>query len=80
MHVMFNNPVLYVVAYPTLNGIEVIDKRRGRGTFIRDETAERFTRELRDAVQTDEENDNTDAFEDFIEHFDALMIQPAVYH
>ena len=76
MQVMFNNPDLYVVAYPAQNGLEVIDKRRGFGTFICDEAAERFTRELRDAI----ENGDGEDLGDFMEHFDALLTHPAVYH
>ncbi|WP_341675085.1 DUF3567 family protein [Niveibacterium sp. SC-1] len=77
MKVMFNNPMLYVVSYPSL-GIEVIDKRSGRGVFMRDETAERFTRELQDVI--DSGDDETEELGDMIEHFDALMLHPAVYH
>lgn len=77
MQVMFNNPFLYVVSYPALNAIEVIDKRRGVGTFMRDGAAERFTRELRDAVAAGgPEND----FGELIAHFDALLTHPAIYH
>lgn len=78
MRVMFNNPFLYVVAYPAQNGIEVIDKRIGRGVFMRDETAERFTRELNDAIEA--ASDKDDDLGDFIDHYDALMTHPAIYH
>ncbi|MCX9156120.1 DUF3567 family protein [Niveibacterium sp. 24ML] len=78
MHVMFNNPYLYVVAYPALNGIEVINKRKGRGVFMTDAAAERFKRELAEALEDDDEEGESIA--DFIEHFDALMMHPAIRH
>lgn len=77
MQVVFNNPVLYVVDYPAQDGIEVIDKRTGVGTFMRDAAAERFKRELHDFVQGDPD---IDAFDDFIDHYAALLTQPAIYH
>lgn len=78
MHVMFNNSYLYVVAYPALNGIEVINKRKGRGVFMTDEAAERFKRELAEALEDDD--DEGESIADFIEHFDALMMHPAIRH
>ena len=78
MHVMFNNPYLYVVAYPAQNGIEVINKRKGRGVFMTDAAAERFKRELAEAIEDDD--DDGESITDFVEHFDALMMHPAVRH
>ena len=39
MHIMFNNPLVYVVEYSGLEAVEVIDKRVGRGALIRDDAA-----------------------------------------
>ncbi|HEX5127040.1 MAG TPA: DUF3567 family protein [Rhodocyclaceae bacterium] len=76
MQVVFNNTILYVVAYPTVDGIEVIDKRRGRGALLCGGTAERFKRELADALT---HGDQADDLDPFIDNFDALMTQPAIY-
>ncbi len=46
MNVVCNNPVMYVVDYPAIESVEVIDKRRGRGALIRNGAARR-TRSLR---------------------------------
>jgi len=77
MRVVFNNPVLYVVEYPQLDAVEVIDKRKGLGMLMRDDTARRFRRELSDVVEAAEEDED---FDEFIDRYEALMTQPAVYH
>lgn len=77
MRIVFNNPVLYVVEYPQLDAVEVIDKRKGVGTIMTAETAHRFKRELSDVMQAAEQMED---FDTFIGGYSALMNQPAVYH
>ena len=77
MNVVLNNPVLYVVDYPNVDAVEVIDKRRGVGVLFRDEAAQRFLRELRDEASAATEMDD---FEIWIADYGTLMTQPAVYH
>lgn len=77
MNVVLNNPVLYVVDYPNLDAVEVIDKRRGVGVLFRHEAAQRFRRELRDMASSATEMDD---FEVWIADYGTLMTQPAVYH
>lgn len=77
MRIVFNNPILYVVDYPQLDAIEVIDKRKGLGMLMRDETARRFRRELTSFVEAAQEVED---FDSFIDPYEALMTQPAVYH
>lgn len=76
MHVVCNSPILYVVEYPGLDAFEVIDKRFGRGGFIRAEAAQRFRRELGELNAEDDESDAIDAL---IDQYDALLTQPAIY-
>ena len=76
MQVVFNNPILYVVAYPSVDAIEVIDKRRGFGGMLCGGTAERFKRELADAIDHGGETEDLDVC---LDHFDALLTQPAIY-
>jgi hypothetical protein len=76
MKVVFNNPILYVVAYPGVDAIEVIDKRRGRGGLLSGGTAERFQSELRDALSHGDEDDDIDVC---LDQFEYLMNQPAIY-
>ncbi|MDD3354769.1 DUF3567 family protein [Zoogloea sp.] len=77
MNVVLNNPVLYVVDYPDIHALEVIDKRRGAGVLFRDEAACRLRQELQDVASSSSEMDD---FEDWLEGYGALMNQPAVYH
>ncbi|MBP7443683.1 MAG: DUF3567 family protein [Zoogloea sp.] len=77
MNIMLNNPVLYVVDYPNVDAVEVIDKRRGVGMLFRDEAARRFRQELRELSASTTEMDD---FENWIADYDTLMTQPAIYH
>lgn len=76
MNVVCNNPLAYVVEYPALDAVEVIDKRRGRGVLMRAEAARRFRDELKLWVLSSD----PDAFETLLEHYGDLLTQPAVYH
>lgn len=76
MKVVFNNPILYVVAYPAVDAIEVIDKRRGRGALLSGGTAERFQSELQDALSHGDEDEDLDVC---LDQFEYLMTQPAIY-
>lgn len=77
MQLMCNNPLLYVADYPQLDGVEIIDKRTGVGTFMRHEAAQRFRREFHDLVA---QEPDAAAVAEFIGRYSALMTQPAVYH
>jgi len=76
MRIVCNSPDLYVVDYPAIDAVEVIDKRVGRGALMRDATARRFRVEL----EAWAESGDPDALESFIEHYGALMTQKAIYH
>ncbi len=76
MNVVCNNPILYVVDYPLLDAVEVIDKRSGRGGLIRAEAAQRFRTALQHVVASQDPDD----FERFIDDYDALLMQRVVYH
>lgn len=79
MNIVLNDPVLYVVDYPSVGAIEVIDKRRARGVLLEGDAALRFRRELKDAMAQNEEGEELD-FDFYLDHFDALLTQPAIYH
>ncbi|AUN94954.1 DUF3567 family protein [Pseudazoarcus pumilus] len=76
MRVVCNSPELYVVDYPAIDAVEVIDKRIGRGGMMRDEAAQRFRAEL----ELWAESADPDKVDEFIGHFGALMTQQAIYH
>ncbi len=77
MNVVLNNPVLYVVDYPSVDAVEVIDKRLGKGVLFRDEAAHRFRIELREMASSATEMDD---FGTWLDEYGSLMTQPAVYH
>lgn len=76
MMVVLNNPILYVVDYPSVDGLEAIDKRRARGVFLHGSAAQKFRDELADALARGESADELDIC---IDQFDALFTQPAIY-
>lgn len=78
MNIVLNNPALYVVDYPSVGAIEVIDKRRARGAFLEGDAAIRFRRELTDALEGVDDHDELD-FDLCLDGFDALLNQPAIY-
>jgi len=80
MHIVLNNPDVYVVDYPSVGAIEVIDKRRARGALLEGDAAIRFRRELADVMRLGEEEEDGDLDLDLcLGHFEALMNQPAIY-
>lgn len=76
MQIVLNNPAWYIVDYPSVGAIEVIDKRRARGGLLAGETALRFRRELQDMM---DQGENTDDVDLCLEDYDALLMQPAIY-
>lgn len=80
MHIVLNNPDVYVVDYPSVGAIEVIDKRRARGALLAGDAAIRFRRELADAMSQGEDEEAGELDLDHcLGHFEALMTQPAIY-
>lgn len=76
MNVVCNNPILYVVDYPALDAVEVIDKRSGKGAMMSNGAARRFRQELQGLAGSEAEED----FVELLDHYGALLTQPAVYH
>ena len=80
MHIVLNNPDVYVVDYPSVGAIEVIDKRRARWALLAGDAAIRFRRELADAMNQGEGEEEGEFDLDLcLGHFEALMNQPAIY-
>lgn len=76
MDIVCNSEDLYVVSYPTLDAVEVIDKRNGRGGLMRAATAHRF----REDLETWSVSADPETFDTFLGQYGALMTQLAVYH
>ena len=77
MMIVFDNPVMHVVDYPAQDAVEVIDKRVNKGVLMRNGAAERFRSELKALVSGDPD---IEAFDELLDEYQTLLIQPAIYH
>ena len=77
MHVLFNNPLLYLIEYPSHDALEILDKRRGRMGLFRGAAAERMRAEFGNFLMADH---NQEEFEDFIDAYDAILDQAVTRH
>jgi hypothetical protein len=77
MNVLFNNPMLYVIDYPGHDALEILDKRNGRMGLLRGATADRMRGEFSQflALEHDEEE-----FGEFIDSYEAILVQPVSRH
>lgn len=77
INVVYNNPMLYVIDYPSEDAVEILDKRSGRVGIVRGALAQRFRHDF--GILVAEEADE-ERFEDFIDSYDAVMNQSARLH
>lgn len=77
MNVLFNNPLLYVIEYPGIGALEILDKRNGRVGLVRGPTAERLRGELGAFLK---EAHDMEEFEDFIDACRPILDQPVSLH
>lgn len=77
MNVLFNNPQLYVIDYPGLDAIEILDKRNGRVGLWRGAPADRMRGELREFLTREHDAEDLD---DFIDSYEAILDQPVSSH
>lgn len=73
---MFNNLMAYVVDYPGIDAVALIDKGSGPGTLMRADTARRFREQPEHWAHAPE----PDELEASHGHYRAVLTQPAVYH
>jgi hypothetical protein len=77
MNVLFNNPLLYVIDYPALDALEILDKRSGRVGLLRGATANRMRDEFNRFFADEHDQEE---LEDFIDAYDGVLDQPASRH
>lgn len=77
MNVLFNNPLLYMIDYPSHDALEILDKRSGRMGLVRGATAERMRAEFGSFLSKEH---NLEEFEDFIDAYELILDQPARLH
>jgi integrase len=77
MQVVFSNALFYVIDYPAHGALELFDRRSGKVGLMMGDVAHQFRHEFDDLLATEPE---LDAFEDFIDHYSAMMTQSVVAH
>lgn len=77
MNILFNNPQLYVIEYPALDALEILDKRNGRVGWLRGETAIRMRGEFHHFLTHEHDQEE---FEDFIDSYQGVLDQPVSRH
>jgi hypothetical protein len=77
MNILFNNPLMYVIDYPGHDALEILDKRNGRLGLLRGASAERMRGEFSDFLAQEH---NQEEFEEFIDSYEAVLVQPVSRH
>lgn len=79
MHIVFNSDHYHIVEYPTSSGYEVFSKDFGRMGFISGDAAEALRRSI-DEIVASGADDDSDAIDDVLSQYDALLTQSLVVH
>ena len=77
MNVLYNSENYYVVEFPGQRGVELVDKHRGRGTFLEGALELKFRASMANAASQDQSDDSMD---EFLGHYDALLTQRVLLH
>jgi hypothetical protein len=77
MNVLFNHPLLYVIEYPGIDALEILDKRHGRVGLLRGDSAIRVRDEFHDFLSQAHDEEE---FEDFIDSYESVLDQPVSLH
>lgn len=77
MHVLFNNPTLYMIDYPGHDALEILDKRIGRMGLLRGATADRMRVEFSQFLRQEHDQEE---FEDFMDSYQDIFDHPVSRH
>lgn len=77
MNVLYNSENYYVVEFPGLGGIELVDKAAGRGGFLEGAVEVRFRATMANLASREPSVESVD---EFLGHYDALLTNPVVLH
>jgi hypothetical protein len=77
MNVLYNSENYYVVEFPGLGGIELVDKTAGRGGFLEGAVEVRFRATMANLASGEPSIESVD---EFLGHYDALLTNPVVLH
>ncbi|HEX5612891.1 MAG TPA: DUF3567 family protein [Burkholderiales bacterium] len=77
MNVIYNSENYYVVEFPGQRGVELVDKHRGRGTFLEGAVELKLRASMADLASHDQ---GADTMDEFLGHYDALLTQRVLLH
>jgi len=77
MNVMYNSDNYYVVEFPGRHGIELVDKTMGRAGFLEGEVEVKFRASMADLAAGEP---STESVDEFLGHYDALLINSVALH
>jgi hypothetical protein len=77
MNVMYNSENYYVVEFPGLHGIELVDKTTGRAGFLEGAVERKFRATMADLAAGEPSIESVD---EFLSDYDALLINSIAFH
>ena len=77
MNVLYSSEHYYVIEFPGLGGIELVDKSAGRGGFLAGAVELKFRATMADLAAGEP---NAESVDEFLGHYDALLTNPMVLH
>ena len=77
MNVMYNSDNYYVVEFPGRQGIELVDKTTGRAGFLEGAVEVKFRASMANLAAGEP---STESVDEFLEHYDALLINSVALH
>jgi hypothetical protein len=77
MNVMYNSENYYVVEFPGRHGIELVDKTTGRAGFLEGAVEVKFRASMADLAAGEP---NEESVDEFLGHYDALLINSVALH
>lgn len=78
MNLVYVSPQYQVVEFAgEQGGFELINRQLGMGAYLRGEMAEKFRQSLTDVFSQQPTEESVD---EFLNNFDDLMQQPAIFH
>jgi len=79
MNLMYSSENYYVVEFPGSAGIGLVDKTTGRGGFLEGAVEVKFRARMAN-LASEEPEPSTESVDEFLAHYDALLMNPVSLH
>lgn len=79
MNVMYSSENYYVVEFPGLAGIELVDKTTGRGGFLEGAVEVKFRAYMAN-LASEVPEPSAESVDEFLAHYEALLMNPVSLH